>query len=245
MQKLRVTLLASATLGASVLFYVGSPAAADVTAVAGSATSALVGGTPVTPTVAGSATDPTDGFGPIGSGVDLLPSGVDCTQVGTTPGVPTPLLSLGLAEACTRGAGVAGENHLGFAESGARVSDVIIGTTNIGTVTTTCRADGNGAVGTTTITGMSSLPTNPTPGQQVPVALGGLVPTTATLTLNEQIVTNVPGTATITVNGVRLNLLGVEIILAQVTCSATGPNVNVTPTSSSTSSSSSPPTCKA
>ena len=233
MQRIRVAALAAATLGAATLFYVATPATADVTAVAGSATAASIDGTPLTPTVAGQATEATNAFGPIGTG-NFAPSGPVCAGTGTTGTVPLPvstLLGLGLLEACTQGGNVTGENHLGFATSGARVANVVLGGTNLGVITTTCRADGDGAVGTTTIVGAPGIPEAPTVGQTVPLTIPVAgIPTVLNLTLNEQIVTNTPGRAPITVNGVRLTLLGIDIILAQSTCSATGPNVNVVTT---------------
>jgi hypothetical protein len=197
---------------------------ADVDRVAGSATPLNIGGTVPSPTVSGSAAEPTDGYGPIGSG--LLQSGVQCPSQGLGGVAPVPLvISVGLLEACTQGAGVAGDNHLGFSESSASVANVVLGTTNLGVVTSECRADGNGARGSSTIVGQSGLPTNPLPNTlpQLPAGLLSLV-------LNEQIVNNTAGTATITVNAVHANILGIDIIISQSVCEATGPNVNVTTT---------------
>ena len=68
MQKLRVCLLAAITLGAATLFYIASPAQADVDSVSGSATAIRIGPNPLVPGVVGSATEPTDGYGPITTG---------------------------------------------------------------------------------------------------------------------------------------------------------------------------------
>ena len=76
MQKLRVCLVAAATLGAAVLFYNATPATADVTAVSGTATPAFIGATTLAPPVSGSANEASGSYGPIGSGAGLLPSGV-------------------------------------------------------------------------------------------------------------------------------------------------------------------------
>lgn len=175
----------------------GSPAAADVTAVSGSATALSIGGT-ATASVSGSASQAAaqDGYGPIGSG--FLPSGVACPSGSTAAPVNLPvLLSLGLLDACTRGAGLTGENHLGFAESSAAVANVVIGGSPLGVVRSACRADGNGAVGSTEIigSGIPGLPSNPAPNTVVGVP--GILPLgqILTLTLNEQVVINTPGTA--------------------------------------------------
>jgi hypothetical protein len=218
-----------ALIAASVLGTAG-PALADVDSVSGSATPVFIGSTTLVPTVSGSASEPADGYGPIGSG--LLGSGTNCPnagQTGTVPVIVAPLLGLGLLDGCTQGAGVAGDNHLGFAESSAAVADLVLGGNNIGVVRTECRADGNGAVGSTTIVGSSTLPAAPLPNTPVTLPVVGGVGV-LTLTLNEQTVSNVPGSATITVNGLHVSLLGIDIIIAQSTCSATGPDVNVATT---------------
>ncbi|HET7718882.1 MAG TPA: hypothetical protein VFK43_02870, partial [Acidimicrobiales bacterium] len=60
--------MAAATLGAATLFYVASPAQADVDSVSGSATALRIGGNPLVPGVSGSATEPQDGYGPFTTG---------------------------------------------------------------------------------------------------------------------------------------------------------------------------------
>jgi hypothetical protein len=204
------------------------PAFADVDRVSGSATPLNIGGTVPSPTVSGEAIEPTDGYGPTGSG--LLQSGVQCPSQGLGGVAPVPLvISVGLLEACTQGAGVATNDeaagHLGFSESSASVANVVLGTTDLGVVSSECRADGNGARGSSTIVGGSGLPTNPLPNTlpQLPAGLLSLV-------LNEQIVNNTPGTATITVNAVHANILGIDIIIGQSVCNAFGPDVNVSTT---------------
>ena len=200
-----------------------TPASADVDTVSGSATPLFIGGLAplgAPATVSGSATEPVDAYGPIGSG---LLGGAQCPTA-PTPGVVVPLvISVGLLEACTRGAGVVNAGHLAFSESRAAVADVQLGTTNLGVVTGECRADGNGAVGSTTIVGTSGLPQNPLPNTVPSILPPGLV----SLVLNEQIVTNTLGTATITVRAVHATLLGaIDIIIGEATCSALGPDVN-------------------
>ena len=263
MQKLRVALLAAVTMGAAVLFYSASPARADVDAVAGSAfgasiTSTLLGTVlaPSPPGISGSATEPVDGFGPIGASNCPLPVGTTiCVQV---PGV----LSIGAVNASTQGGGVAGENHLGFATSSASVADVAVGVVGQGlfaqAVSSTCTADGNGARGSTQVTG-GVLGGNPVlQAPAVGTALG--IPGILEIVLNEQLPIppatsiNSVGNAGIIVNGARITLLPtlggltgtLSIILAQSVCAAAGPDVNVVQTTSSTvpptSSSTVPPT---
>ena len=104
LRKIGVLSLVSGVITLGVGITTGTPAVADVTAVQGDATALSIGGTDVVPGVTGSATFPTPGYGPIGSGE--LPSGVDCATgiIPTLPGLPGGvLLSLGLLEQCTRG----------------------------------------------------------------------------------------------------------------------------------------------
>src|SRR5215210_5311141 len=134
MQKLRVALLAASTLGAAVLFLVATPAHADVDSVAGSAfgasiTSPLLG-TVLAPSpagIAGPATEPVDGSGPINARNCPLavPATTVCVQL---PGV----VSLGGLNAGTTGAGIAGDNHLGYATSQASVADAAVGVVGSG-----------------------------------------------------------------------------------------------------------------
>ena len=228
-RRLRATVVTAVTLVGLLVGLVvqGGPAAADVDSVSGSANALIIGGGP-SAAVSGNATEPTDGFGPIGSG--FLPSAVTCPSGSVVPPLALPVvLSLGLLDSCTRGGGVAGENHLGFAESSSAVANVVLAGQILGVVRSACRADGNGATGSSQIigSGIPGIPTNPPPNFVPPLpAIPGLL----SLVLNEQIANNVPGTATITVNAVHLNILGIDIILAQSNCGAFGPNVNVTTT---------------
>ena len=231
LRKIGVMSLVSGCVAMGLAVAASTPALADVTMVAGDATALSIGGTPVTPAAQGSATAPATGYGPIGTGE--LPSGVDCAT-GIIPTLPAVGLAIdvGLLEACTRGANVG--THQGFAESQARVLDLTIGSTDLGVITSACRADGDDAVGNTTIIGSPVLPENPTVGQvvQVPVQIlpAPLPPTVFTLTLNEQVVTSIPGRNEITVTAVRLSVLGIDIIVARSHCLATGPDVNLTTT---------------
>jgi hypothetical protein len=229
MQKLRVCLLAAVTLGAAVLFYVAAPAQADVDSVAGSAAPLLIDGNPAVGSgVAGSATEPVDAYGPFSTSL-----------LGGVPPAVSALLSLGLLTANTQGGGVATNaepaGHLGFATSSASVADVVLGGTNLGVVSAECRADGNGAVGSSVVAGIPTLPAAVPGGTPVPLPnpVPGL-PSLLTIFVNDVTAVNTVGTATVTVNAVRVNLLGIDIILSQAVCSATGPDVNVTTTTSTT-----------
>ena len=235
LRKLGVMSLVSGCVGLGLALATSTPAVADVNTVSGSATALSIGGTPVTPQVSGSATAPATGYGPIGTGE--LPSGVDCAT-GIVPTLPAVGLAINVAllEACTRGGDVG--THQGFAESQARTVDLEIGTTDLGVITSACVADGDDAVGTTTIIGSPVLPENPAPGQVVQAPLqilpAPLPPTLLTVTLNEQIVTSTPPVGTtagvndITVNALRLSVLGIDIIVGQSHCRAEGPDVNAT-----------------
>ena len=90
----------------------------------------------------------------------------------------------------TRGGGVAGENHLGFATSEASARDVTVGTISIGVVSSTCTADGNGARGSTTIVGTSGLPGNPEPNTPASITIPCTPSELVNLLLKERIVNN-------------------------------------------------------
>ncbi len=254
MQKLRVALLAVSTLGAAVLFYAANPAHADVDSVAGSAfgasiTSTLLGTVlaPSPPGIAGMASEPADGYGPINASSCPLPvpATTVCVQL---PGV----VSLGVINAATQGAGLAGDNHLGFATSSASVSDIAVGTVGSGlfaqAVSSTCTADGNGARGSTQVLGGNL---GGSPIAQAPAAGTTLsVPGVLNVILNEQLPIppamsiNSVGSAGIIVNGAHITLLPtlggltgtVDIILAQSVCAAVGSDVNVVQATTTTTS---------
>lgn len=249
-QQLRVALLAALTFGAATLLFGAGPAHADVDSVAGSAfgasiTSTLLGTVlaPSPPNISGSATEPTDGYGPISASNCPLPVATTiCVQL---PGV----VSLGVINASTQGAGVAGDSHLGFATSSASVANVAVGALGTGlfatAVSSTCTADGNGARGSTQVLNGTL---NGTPLVQAPAAGTTLsVPGILTVVLNEQLPIppatsiNSVGSAGIIVNGAHItvlpNIIGtgtVDIILAQSRCQAIGPDVNVVQTTTST-----------
>ncbi len=229
--------------GVGGLFLTSSPARADVDSVAGSAYAASV-----TTSVLGPVVPPIP-TGVSGSASEAGPTSYD-TGLQTAVPVNVPgVISIGLLEARSQGDGVAGENHLGFATSFARVADVVIGagSINIGAVTATCVSDGNGSRSDVQLIGATAggtpLVTSPL-ANQAPIVIPGV----AQIALHERTITNVPGNSTrVVVNAVRITLLPglpglpalAEIILGHVECQAVGPNVLVTSSTSSSSTSTS------
>jgi len=235
-------LSASATLGLALSG--NAPAAADVTATSGSAfgVSASALGIPLIPP-----TPVVQGGPAIGYPLDTettLPIGLPLPAVCpvTTANVPIG----NIAEVCAITAstqGIANANpHLNAATSTVEIAGAAVGSgpillgipaplLTVGAVTTTCRADGDEAVGETTIADLF-LGGNPvaTVGPIAPNTNLG-IPGVLEVFLNEQIPAVDPDTVginTITVNALRIVVLGTntEIILGHVECTATGPDVN-------------------
>ncbi len=227
---------------AGVLLWLGSPASADVDSVSGSAfgasvTSSLLG--PVVPPspagISGSAAEPDDGYGP----VESSSLGLFLPAVVTT----------GVLNASTSGGNLAGDDNSGFASSAASVADVsvLINALAARSVASTCRSDGNGSSGSSTIVDgtLGGSPLLAEPGPNTVVSVPGLL----TAVLNEQIVSNTPGETSIIVRAVHVVILQagllpgaplLDVVLGESRCRAAGPDVNMpTTTSSSTSSSSS------
>jgi Tol biopolymer transport system component len=195
------------------------PPLGDVDLVDGSAfgvsvTSALgVGVVSPTPSAAGSAHEPEDGYGPV-------------SPVG--PVNVLDVVTARLLDARTQGSGVAGENHLGSATSSARAGALnVLGALSADAVSSTCTSDGDGSRGSTNLLNASAAgkPLVDAPAANLHVDVPGL----ASLTLNEQIVSNVPGDTNITVNGLHLTTLPtpagavLDVIVAQSRCRAVGP----------------------
>ena len=219
-----------------------TPAAwADVDVVEGGATGVIVtgflGSIPPTPTVALSADEssPPAALGPFAvshAGVSL-------------PGF-SALFSTGALAVSTSAGDVAGDNHGGFAQARASAQDVNagLGMATATAIVSTCRADGNGSTGTTVIEGglLNGQPfANGTPAPNTVVDVPGI----GTVTLNEQVRNDVPGSAHIIVNAVHARYAAgpggvlptgqtAEAIIGQVVCRATGPDVNVTTTTTTT-----------
>jgi len=257
MQKLRVTLLAVATLGAAVTFYVSSPAQADVTATTGSAFGAQVTllGIPLippTPTVSGG---PAIGYLPppqttVGVG---LPGSV-CPLLPSTRPSNVPLLNiLDVCAITVATFGVANANpHLNSANSSADIAGVAVGGGPTGALTLSgvniaCRADGNDAVANMTVAD-ASLGTSPLLSGPVAKNTQVLnVPGTAEVFLNYQppaLQTKVVGSTAGGVTGANgvvaeaahITLLNnTVIILGHIECLATGFDVNEVTTTSTSS----------
>jgi hypothetical protein len=217
------------------LLVTSGPAEADVTSVSGSAFAAsasLLGSQLLAPTpagVSGTATQPTNGYGPI----DLTALPVNL------PG----LLTISGLHASTQGGNVAGDNHAGFASSFAEAAGIQVGAAGsalaLDVVSSNCTSNGDGSVGATQIVGRSALGVLPTnPAANTPISLGAL----GSAILNEQIVNNTPGASTsttsITVNAIHVTLLpnaltggsALDVIIGHTQCSATGPDVLATTT---------------
>jgi hypothetical protein len=238
-----------ALASASSLFLQTSTAWADVDVVEGGATGVIVtgflGSIPPTPTVALSADEssPPTALGPFAvshAGVSL-------------PGFPG-LFSTGALAVSTSAGDVAGDNHGGFVQAAASAQNVNagLGMATATSITSTCRADGSGSTGTTVIEGgmLNGQPfANGTPAPNTVVDVPGI----GTVTLNEQVRNDVPGSAHITVNAVHARYAAgpggilpmdqsAEAIIGQVVCQATGPDVNVTTTTTTpTTTTSIPP----
>ena len=234
---------ASATLGLAATGLL--PAAADVTATSGRAfgASASVAGIPLVPP-----TPVVQGGPAIGYPLDAdttLPIGVPLPAVCpvTTDNVPFGnVVEVCAITASTQGIANA-DPHLNAATSTVEIAGAAVGSgpapilgvpdplLTVGAVTATCRADGDEAVGETTIAdlflGGDSIATV---GPIAPNTTLG-IPGVLEVFLNEQIPAVDPDTVginTITVNALRVVVLGTntEIILGHVECTATGPNVN-------------------
>lgn len=200
-----------------------TPASADVTSLGGgafgaraTATVPLVGAVTVPPTP--SVVLPAGGGGPITR-----------TALGATvPG----LLTTGVLTATT--SGDTAVSHLRTARSSATVADVDLGA---GALTATavssrCASNGDGSAGSTTLLGLGGVVgLSSTPAPNTTLQIAGL----GSVTFNEQIVTNAPGSSTtITVNAIHVRLAAglvagtsADIILGQSRCAAFGPDVLV------------------
>jgi hypothetical protein len=231
--RFRAAAIAGVPIAAIVLATLSPSVNADVDSVAGGGYAATVQssllGTVIAPTpnIIGSATEPTNSFGPINQ------SSVPVDIVG--------LLHIGVLNAFTQGGGVAADEpagHLGFAETRTSVADVVVGlgALSIDAVESSCRSDGNGSTAFVELVGAvlggNPLLTSPLPNTTV--TLPGIL----SIVLNEQIRQDTVGLTAVTVRAAHITvlpglagLLGVvDIILAESRCIATGPDVNVAPT---------------
>jgi len=234
-------------VGAAVL--IRSPAArADVDSVQGAATGVIVSGflgaIPPTPTVALAADEssPPAALGPFtGSGA--------ATSLAAFPG----LFSTGALSVATSAGRLAGEDHTGFVEARAMVQNVDAGAgmATATSIASSCNAGGDGSTGTTVIQGglLNGQPFgNGTPTPNTVVDVPGI----GTVTLNEQVHSDVAGSASMTVNAVHARYASgpggilpagqsADAIIGQVVCRAVGPDVNL-PTTTTTVPPTVPPT---
>lgn len=235
----RTAYVLAVILSSAVLFQTSS-AKADVDSVQGAATGVIVSGflgaIPPTPTVALSAdeTSPPAALGPFtGSAAS--------TSLAGFPG----LFSTGALSVSTSASNLAGENHAGRVEARAMVQNVNAGAgmATATSITSACTAGGDGSTGITVIEGgvLNGQPfANGTPAPNTVVDVPGL----GTVTLNEQVRSDVAGSASTTVNAVHARYASgpggilppgqsAEAIIGQVVCRAVGPDVNV-PTTTTT-----------
>ncbi len=237
--RFRAGAIAGVPIIAILLAAVAPSAQADVDSVSGGAFGATVQssllGTVIAPTpdVSGSATEPVDTYGPIAQSAIPL----------SIPG----LLELGVLTARTEGGNVAAGDpagHLGFAQSRASVADVLVGlgSLTIDAIETQCQSNGNGSSGFTEIIGgvLGGNPLLGSPAANTALVLPGILE----VVLNEQVRSDAVGSTSIIVRGAHITLLPglgsllgvVEIVLAESRCAATGPDVNVVPTTTTTTS---------
>jgi len=224
--------LAAAVLAAAVT--ATSAAAADVKAVSGAATGVSVTGDlgviSPTPTVSLSADEssPPSASGPF---TESAPS------VTLASPLPFNVFSTGALTVTTGAGNLMGGGNEGFVEAEALVQNVVLGPNfaTASSLASSCRADGDGARGTTVIEGGmlngQPFPPTPTPAPNTVIPLEGL----GTVTLNEQVVSAGagPGTTTkVVVNAVHARFSSgtggilpanqtAEIIIGQVTCEST------------------------
>jgi hypothetical protein len=206
-----------------------APASADVTDVSGSGAF----GESVNVNVLGSGTVTS---GPMPS-VDL-PSGGGGPVTDSLASVNLPgVLTAGVLNVSTEGTNLG--SHSGTSTSSASVADATVGAALSGqlggsplleadVISSQCTSNGDGSSGSSNLVALevagNGAPVSPPPNTTIDV-LPGL-----SVTLNEQIVNDSPGEASITVNAVhvRLNLPGVatgDVILSQSRCRAAGPDV--------------------
>ncbi len=201
--------------------FLATSASADVTSVDGSAYGESVNvttllGVSVTSGPLPSVTLPGTGGGPISQTV------LNANVAG--------LLSTGVLTATTQGS----TGATGGARSSSDVANVGLGLAltpflTIGAVHSDCQTSTSGSYGGTTLVGASlngaGLAVNPAPNTTITIPLVGSV------TLNEQIINQQPGSSSITVNAIHVHLAGPlgngDIIVGQSQCSGVGPTITV------------------
>ena len=243
--RMRAAALAAIPLAAMLVTTLSPTAQADVDSVSGSAYAASLNSSLLgqviapTPLVSGSATEPTNSYGPISQ------SSLPVNVIG--------LLSIGVLNGFTRGDGVAAGDptgHFAFAQSRASAADIVVGlgSLTIDAVESGCTSNGDGSTGFTELIGavLGGNPLIQSPLPNTTVELPGIL----SIVLNEQTVTNAPGSTSIRVRALHITvlpglggLLGVvDVVIAESNCAASGPDVNSTTSSSTTPPTSAPPT---
>ncbi len=241
MSRIRAAVIAGIPIAAILLATLSPSAQADVDSVNASAygatlQSSLLGQVIApTPLSSGTATEPVDSFGP--------------TQQSSVPVDVIGLLHVGVLNSRVEGNGVAAgepDGHFGFARARASVADVIValGALSLDAIETQCQSDGTGSTGFTEIVGgiLGGNTLLSTPVANTSLSVPGIL----TVTLNEQTIHNSVGSTSIQVRGAHITVLPgllsalgvVEIVLAESNCAATGPDVNVVPTTSTTTTTS-------
>ncbi len=226
--------LALIATGAVGLVINAPPASADVDTAQGLAFGASVGGAltllPPTPAVTIDATEatPPSSLGPIEqTAVDIDLPGI----------LRAPVLRAG-----TEAGNLAGEDHGGFVESFAEVTNVTVGLNAItaDAVNSSCSSTGDGSVGNVTVANLNIGSQGVLNG---PIAPNTIIeiPGVLTVVLNEQISVDQSGSTSIIVRGAHIQLLPsplfptttLDIIIAESRCAVQGPDV-LTSTSTTT-----------
>ncbi len=148
--RMRAAALAAIPLAAILVTTLSPSAQADVDAVSGSAYAASLNSSLLgqviapTPLVSGSATEPTNSYGPIDQ------SSLPVNVIG--------LLHIGVLNGFTQGDGVAAGDptgHLAFAQSRASAADIVVGlgSLTIDAIESGCTSNGDGSTGFTELVG--------------------------------------------------------------------------------------------
>ena len=110
-----------------------------------------------------------------------------------------------------------------------------------GNVSSTCTADAAGSSGSTAVSNFdllgtpTSVPASPAPNTNVPVP-AGLSAVITSITVNQQTQADGPGSATITVDGLDVQIVGgTTMVIAQSECGVAGPDIENPPTATSIS----------
>jgi hypothetical protein len=162
------------------------------------------------------------------------------TTTGTTVDVNAPgLLSTGDVTATTAasGVGTAAETVTSSA-SVANLNVSLLSLLTAGAVSSSCTSNALGSVGSISVTNLKVLGASIPVGDDIPPNFNVVDPAlngVATITLNKETATNTVGTTSLTVDAIQIRLLGAVnagtvINVAQSSCGAAGPGINLPPT---------------